>query len=117
MATKLKGLQLLPLWRRRVPKYPVYWHGNPQLQVVMPHFWMKLVRPKRDIPNNQVRFIVHPQMSVIDIKNYLEKIYNVPVLDVRTKVMAGDDIKHPTRGHVVAKKDDYKVAFVQLVSL
>lgn len=29
-------------------------------------------------------------MSVIDIKNYLEKIYDVPVLDVRTKVMAGE---------------------------
>jgi len=29
------------------------------------------------------------RMSVIDIKNYLEKIYKVPVLDVKTKVMAG----------------------------
>ncbi|PVD28015.1 hypothetical protein C0Q70_10595 [Pomacea canaliculata] len=53
-------------------------------------------------------------MSKIDIKNYLEKIYKIPVLNVRTKVMAGGDIKHPTRGHVMAKEDDYKVAFVQL---
>ncbi|KAL8619056.1 hypothetical protein ACOMHN_020754 [Nucella lapillus] len=114
MATKLKGLQLLPLWRRRVPRYPLYWHGDPQLQVVMPHFWMKLVRPKRDIPDDQVRFIIHPQMSVFDVKNYLEKIYSVPVLNVRTKIMAGEDIKHPTRGHVITKEDDVKIAFVQL---
>ena len=30
--------------------------------------------------------------------------------------VAGGDIKNPVRGHVMAKEDDYKVAFVQLVS-
>ena len=31
-------------------------------------------------------------------------------------VFAGEDIKHPVRDHVVARKDDVKYAFVQLVS-
>ena len=30
------------------------------------------------------------RMSRIDIKNYLEKIYQVPVLSVRTHVMRGE---------------------------
>ena len=30
-------------------------------------------------------------MSVFDIKNYLEKIYNVPVLDVKTRIVAGKE--------------------------
>ncbi|KAK7441965.1 hypothetical protein BaRGS_00040547 [Batillaria attramentaria] len=64
MASSLKGIQVLPLWRRHVPKYPVYWQGNPQLRLLMPHFWMKLVRPKNEIPNDQVRFIVHPQSDL-----------------------------------------------------
>ncbi|GFO33387.1 hypothetical protein PoB_005989200 [Plakobranchus ocellatus] len=58
----LKGAQLLPLWRRRIPKYPVYWKGDPQLRVFMPQFWMKLIKPDYDIPKNQVHFEVHPQV-------------------------------------------------------
>ena len=30
--------------------------------------------------------------------------------------VVGKDIKHPTRGHVVAQEDDHKIAYVQLVS-
>ncbi|KAK7108759.1 large ribosomal subunit protein uL23m-like [Littorina saxatilis] len=110
----LRGLRLLPLWRRRVPRYPVYMNGDPQLRLTMPHFWMKMVRPEKEIPENQVQFIVHPQMSVIDVKNYLEKVYKVPVLDVRTKVFAGKDITQQARGHVLAKEEDHKKAYVQL---
>ena len=32
------------------------------------------------------------RMSTYDIKNYLEKIYKVPVLDVSTAVIAGKSI-------------------------
>ncbi|KAK3798031.1 hypothetical protein RRG08_034592 [Elysia crispata] len=57
----LRGTQLLPLWRRRIPKYPVYWKGDPQLRVFLPQFWMRIINPEHEIPKNQVHFEVHPQ--------------------------------------------------------
>ncbi|KAH9519429.1 54S ribosomal protein L23, mitochondrial [Bulinus truncatus] len=48
---------------------------------------MRLLKPEFDVPTNQVHFEVHPQMSDFDIKNYLEKIYKVPVLSVQTKII------------------------------
>ena len=50
-----------PLWRRDIPNYPLYWKGNPQLRVYMPQFWMKLLHPKRAVPDNIVNFQVHHQ--------------------------------------------------------
>ncbi|XP_041354669.1 39S ribosomal protein L23, mitochondrial-like isoform X2 [Gigantopelta aegis] len=115
MAASIKGIgRVLPLWKRRIPRYPVYWSGNPQLRVFLPQFWMKMIKPEREIPSDVVHFVVHPQMSRIDIKNYLEKIYQVPVLSVRTDVHRGKEIKHPIRDHVVALDDDVKYAYVQL---
>ncbi len=49
------------MWKREIPKYPVYWKGNPQLRVYTPLFWMKLVKPNRDLPPEFVSFQVHPQ--------------------------------------------------------
>ena len=70
-------------------RYPIYQRGNPQLRVFLPNFWMKLVRPIEKQPPNIVQFIVSMEMSRYDIKNYLEKIYRIPVVDVRTHVMQG----------------------------
>ncbi|XP_035825436.1 39S ribosomal protein L23, mitochondrial [Aplysia californica] len=85
-----RGAQLLPLWRRRIPKYPVYWKGDPQRRLFLPLFWMKLIKPEQAVPKNEVHFETHPQMSHFDIKNYLEKVYKVPVLNVRTDVLRGE---------------------------
>ncbi|KAL5010323.1 hypothetical protein ScPMuIL_012628 [Solemya velum] len=103
----------LPLWKRRAPRYPVYWPGNPQTRVLLPQFWMKLVKPKKEVPPDRVHFIVHPEMSKFDIKQYLEKIYKVPVLNVKVSVRPGEDLKHP-RGYEIWREDDFKMAFVQL---
>ena len=77
--------------------YPIYQKGNPQLRVFLPNFWMKMVKPDYNqygasTPSNKVivifkctklslklqaQFIVSSQMTKHDVKNYLEKIYQV----------------------------------------
>ncbi|KAM5224258.1 large ribosomal subunit protein uL23m isoform 2-T2 [Hipposideros larvatus] len=52
-------------------------------------------------------------MTRVDLRNYLERIYNVPVGAVRTRVQHGSNRKRDHRS-VRLKKPDYKVAYVQL---
>lgn len=54
------------------------------------------------------------EMTKIDVQNYLEKIYKVPVVEVRTRIDMGKTYKEPGRGYVI-KKDDTKLAYVTLV--
>ncbi|XP_077653972.1 large ribosomal subunit protein uL23m isoform X2 [Urocitellus parryii] len=53
------------------------------------------------------------EMTRVDLRNYLERIYNVPVAAVRTRVQHGSNRKRDHR-NVRIKKPDYKVAYVQL---
>ena len=48
-----------------------------------------------------------------DIKNYLEKIYNVPVANVKTVNKLGKTRKNDFADYLV-KDDDQKIAFVTL---
>ncbi|XP_049779977.1 probable 39S ribosomal protein L23, mitochondrial [Schistocerca cancellata] len=93
--------------------YPLYQRGNPQLRIFLPNFWLKLVRPSVSQPPNVVEFIVSTEMTRIDIKNYLEKIYNVPVVNVRTRIAMGKTHQDKLKGYIT-KDDDYKVAYVTL---
>ncbi|CAG9566012.1 unnamed protein product [Danaus chrysippus] len=93
--------------------YPIYQKGNPQLRVFLPNFWMKLVRPYEKQQPNIVHFHCSMEMTKYDIKNYLEKIYNVPVVDVRTKIALGKFKKEIVKGYIT-KDEDVKVAYVTL---
>ncbi|XP_057340655.1 39S ribosomal protein L23, mitochondrial [Microplitis mediator] len=93
--------------------YPMFQKGNPQLRVFLPNFWMKLVRPQCPQADNQVEFHVSMGMTKYDVKNYLEKIYNVKVLDVRTRIKMGRFKKSLDRGYII-KDDDIKVAYAIL---
>lgn len=95
--------------------YPIYQRGNPQLRVFLPNFWMKLVRPTEEQPANVVTFAVSTEMTKYDVKNYLEKIYKLPVVDVRTRIALGETKRDQTYGYVT-KKDDVKYAYVTMVS-
>lgn len=55
------------------------------------------------------------QMTKYDVKNYLEKIYKLNVLDVRTRISPGKTQKDLVLGYIT-KKDDEKLAYVTLVS-
>ncbi|XP_075214160.1 mitochondrial ribosomal protein L23 [Lycorma delicatula] len=93
--------------------YPIYQRGNPQLRVFLPNFWMKLVRPNVDQPKNVVQFITSVQMTSYDIKNYLEKIYKIPVVEVKESIETGEFKRQPQHGYVI-KDDDFKRAYVTL---
>ncbi|XP_039963983.1 39S ribosomal protein L23, mitochondrial [Bactrocera neohumeralis] len=93
--------------------YPVYQRGNPQLRIFLPNFWMKLIRPAEEQPKNVATFSVSMQMSKYDVKNYLEKIYKLPVVDVRTRIEMGRTKRDQTHGYVT-KEDDVKIAYVTL---
>ncbi|NWI12223.1 RM23 protein, partial [Crypturellus soui] len=93
--------------------YPLLQPGSPQLRLFRPDFFMTLVRPGVPQPEDTAQFRVSMEMTKVDIKNYLEKIYNVPVVAVRTRIQHG---AHNRRNHKNQriKKPDYKVAYVQL---
>ncbi|TRY77591.1 hypothetical protein DNTS_024418, partial [Danionella cerebrum] len=94
-------------------RYPIYQHGNPQLRIFRPPFNFTLVRPGKEQPPDTVQFRVPIVMTKFDVKNYLEKIYNVPVAAVRTRIQFGSN-KRRNHLHQRVKKPDYKVAYVQL---
>lgn len=56
---------------------------------------------------------VSSRMTRVDLRNYLEQIYNVPVAAVRTRVQHGSNSRRDHK-NVRIKKPDYKVAYVQL---
>uniref|UniRef100_A0A8C6UKD3 Large ribosomal subunit protein uL23m n=1 Tax=Neogobius melanostomus TaxID=47308 RepID=A0A8C6UKD3_9GOBI len=89
--------------------YPLFQLGNPQLRIFRPNWFVKLVRPGKVQPPDTVQFRIPMEMTKYDIKNYLEKIYNVPVGAVRTRIQFGSNKK---RNHLNqrVKQPDYKVA-------
>uniref|UniRef100_F7BTQ3 Large ribosomal subunit protein uL23m n=2 Tax=Callithrix jacchus TaxID=9483 RepID=F7BTQ3_CALJA len=93
--------------------YPLYQLGGPQLRVFRTNFFIQLVRPGTAQPEDTVQFRIPMEMTRVDLRNYLERIYNVPVAAVRTRVQHGSNKKRDHR-NVRVKKPDYKVAYVQL---
>lgn len=77
---------------------------------------MKLIQSANKQPSNIVQFHCSMEMTRFDIKNYLKKIYNVNVLDVKTCIATGKTRREKLQGAVV-KEDDRKLAYVVLVSL
>lgn len=77
---------------------------------------MKLIQPVNKQPNNIVQFHCSMEMTKFDVKNYLQKIYNVNVLDVKTFIAAGKTKRDKLQGSII-KEDDRKIAYVVLVSL
>ncbi|KAK4025775.1 39S ribosomal protein L23, mitochondrial [Daphnia magna] len=92
--------------------YPAFKNGNSKLHVFLPDFWMKLVKPSHNLLPNQVQFVVSPQMTKLDVKQYLEKIYNVPVIHVNTFNKMGKTKTVPNQ--YITKEPDEKIAFVTL---
>ncbi|XP_074129671.1 large ribosomal subunit protein uL23m isoform X1 [Sminthopsis crassicaudata] len=66
--------------------YPLYQAGNPQLRIFRTNFFIQLVRPGRVQPEDTVQFRIPMEMTRVDLKNYLQSIYNVPVAAVRTRI-------------------------------
>ena len=54
-------------------------------------------------------------MSSSDVREYLEKLYKVPVADIRVEIEKGSYMKHPkTAGRLSPPSEERKFAYVQL---
>lgn len=76
---------------------------------------MKIVKSERPLPDNVVEFHCSMGMTKHDVKNYLEKIYNVKTMDVKTRIKLGRFKRCPDGGYII-KDDDIKVAYAILVT-
>lgn len=94
--------------------YPIYQKGNPQLRVFLPNFWMKLVKSKDPLPPNVLEFHTPLAMTNYDIKNYLEKIYNVKVANVESTLENGKLKRAFGKVGFITKEEDYRRAIVTL---
>lgn len=77
---------------------------------------MKLIAPEHKQPPNVVQFHCSMEMTTYDIRNYLEKIYNVKVMQVRTRIAMGKTkVETRVARGGITKEDDRKLAYVVLV--
>uniref|UniRef100_A0AC35UCE5 L51_S25_CI-B8 domain-containing protein n=1 Tax=Rhabditophanes sp. KR3021 TaxID=114890 RepID=A0AC35UCE5_9BILA len=98
----------------------IYQPGNPQTRVFLADFWMRVVQtPKcgrERLPPNGVKLEVDPRMSRHDVRQYLEKIYKIPVADVRIQNKMGDITWNAPLDKqfrkAVWKDEDKKYAFI-----
>ncbi|TMS05875.1 39S ribosomal protein L23, mitochondrial [Larimichthys crocea] len=111
--TKHLACSLCPATKRHSDASNKTTLGNPQLRIFRPNWFLTLVRPGKEQPPDTVQFRVPMEMTKCDVKNYLEKIYNVPVGAVRTRIQFGSNKKR-NHLHQKVKQPDYKVAYVQL---
>ncbi|KAI1708906.1 ribosomal protein l23 domain-containing protein [Ditylenchus destructor] len=94
--------------------------SNPQVRVFLPDFWIKLLETQKAgkyrLPKNAAKFEVDLRMSRYDVREYLEKIYKLPVRDVRTVVQQGEILwdvpRDPRNRRALWKEEDKKYAFV-----
>jgi len=102
-------------------RIPRLWQpGNPQVRVFLPDFWIRPIETStagwRQLPKNVARFECDLRMSKFDIRQYLEKIYKLPVRDVRTRIAMGDitwDLPLDRRHRrALWKEEDRKIAYV-----
>uniref|UniRef100_A0A670XP14 Large ribosomal subunit protein uL23m n=1 Tax=Pseudonaja textilis TaxID=8673 RepID=A0A670XP14_PSETE len=96
-----------------VHSYPLYQLGNPPTRIFRTDYFLTLVRPGVPLPEDTVQFRIPMDMTRVELKEYLEKIYNVPVAAVRTRIQYGSNKQRDDRNRRI-KKPDYKVAYVQL---
>lgn len=53
-------------------------------------------------------------MTKYDVRNYLEKIYKIPVVNIETRVVMGKLKRAVGKGYMI-KEDDWREAIVDLV--
>lgn len=103
------------LHEKPLPRNPLWSPGNPPTRLFLPLYWIKMVEHEKRLPNDCVKFECHWQMSSNDVRSYLEKLYKVPVLDVRIEIRRGEYMSHPRKpGALSPPMEDRKFAYVQL---
>ncbi|KAI6217498.1 hypothetical protein M3Y99_01763800 [Aphelenchoides fujianensis] len=92
-------------------RIPRLWQpGNPQTRVFLPDFWMRRrTSAGNRLPPHAAKFEVHPQMSRMDVRQYLEKIYKLPN---RMGEIEWSNRHSKRYRQALWKEDDQKFAYV-----
>ncbi|KAL7673699.1 hypothetical protein ACOME3_008550 [Neoechinorhynchus agilis] len=105
------------LYLNKTPRYPLWQPNDPRHRLFLPQFWMRLMSGRHldnnPLPPFTLTMECHIEMTKSDIKQYLEKIYNIGVLDVNTEIVAGKENRNP-RGGFAPPDNPRKFAYVQL---
>lgn len=80
--------------------------------VVFPNQVFTMIKPGKEVNKDVVVFKVPLTMNKIQIKDYLEEIYRVPVVRVNTAIYLGKTRKNKLGFYY--KRPDYKKAFVKI---
>ena len=108
-------ISLKYLHEKPLPRNPLWNPGDSRPLLFLPMYWLKLVEPEKPIRKDFVKFECHLQMTANDVREYLEKLYKVDVLDVRINITKGQYMKHPKKFSALSPPmEDQKYAFVQL---
>jgi len=67
--------------------FPLHYEGAPQRRLYMPEWYVKMVKPDEPMPKNYVQFHIPNDMTKYDLKEYLDEIYNVKVLNIKLEVV------------------------------
>jgi large subunit ribosomal protein L23 len=121
MSRKVTEIEMIISFSRMTSRITRLWQpGNPQNRVFFPDFWIRLVETPtvgyNRLPKNAAKFEVDPRMSRFDVQEYLEKIYKLPVREVRIRNEMGEitwntPLDYEKR-HALWKEEDRKFAFV-----
>jgi len=105
---------------RKLPtvQFPLHYDGAPSRRLFFPEWYVTCVRPKEDMPKNYVRFHIPADMTKYDMKEYLKKVYDIPITSVRLGIVGYMKYKSPTPqkkgGYEWKFQDPYKIAHVYL---
>ncbi|MEN2500299.1 MAG: 54S ribosomal protein L23, mitochondrial [Marteilia pararefringens] len=101
-----------PLWQRQY-KLPDA-DSNGKINLLFPHYWIRILNDK-NIPPSILKIEAHIQMTKYDIKEYLEKLYRIPVMGMRTQIFQGKLRKNYVDSQKPDQEEpDYKYAWVEL---
>ncbi|CAB4001069.1 39S ribosomal L23, mitochondrial-like [Paramuricea clavata] len=91
---------------------------NPRLQarIFLPEWFLKCVRPTKEVPDNVAVFHVPMEMSRLDVKNYLQSIYQINVSKVNVRIQTGKAERVMMKNGAVKlqRHPDIKVAYVTM---
>ncbi|CAK8683383.1 unnamed protein product [Clavelina lepadiformis] len=87
-------------------KFPLHYEGAPQRRLFIPEWYITLAKPKEKMPKNYVRFHVPADMTKYDMKEYLDKIYNTKVLNVRLSPVNYVRYKEPLPWRIKKMSED-----------
>ncbi|XP_078481414.1 large ribosomal subunit protein uL23m-like [Ciona intestinalis] len=96
---------------RKLPgyKFPLHYTGAPQRRIFIPEWYVTLVKPRKEMPKNYVRFHVPADMTKYDMKEYLDKVYKIPVMSISLSIVNYIRYRQPTPW----RKDQYMWKFLE----